>query len=297
MVEALLEYRADANARRRADGMCPLMWAVSGGHVNTVNALLAGGANPNLSRTTDDVGPLMIACACGHMEVVKALLDAGANMHATRRDGANALVCCCEAGQLALVEFLLSRDRAHSLIAHDGRTPVHAACALPKGEQRSSSVPIVEALLKYDETLADKRTRTGVSPLMVASEAGSPFSQALFHRLIWCWVEGNMSAIKCLLAHGATVNALNSTALVWALRSGHSACAEVLLDAGASFRDGAVPSEAPDWVRSLSCAFCLRECNVTLPPRCVSMFRGAARPAAALPSYCSDCDACAPTPC
>lgn len=48
MIAALLEHRADVNARCEVDGLSALHWAAQWRHVRTLEVLLQGGANPRL---------------------------------------------------------------------------------------------------------------------------------------------------------------------------------------------------------------------------------------------------------
>merc|ERR1719326_1441084 len=48
MIKALLEHRADVNARCEVDGLSAIHWAAQWRHVQTAEVLLKGGANPRL---------------------------------------------------------------------------------------------------------------------------------------------------------------------------------------------------------------------------------------------------------
>ena len=151
VVRRLIEAGADVNAGQVRLGWTPLVYAVSSGDAETVEALVAAGAVipegvPLLhyaARTGDttkirsildagaavdgkessDMSPLMWACRPGGLEAVRLLIDAGAEVNARDDRGETALMNASQDWETGeVVGFLLEAGAAIEAAADQGRT-------------------------------------------------------------------------------------------------------------------------------------------------------------------------------
>jgi ankyrin repeat protein len=72
-------------------GLSPLLLAVRGGHVETVDALLEAGADVNQSRLADGTTPILAAAINGHWDLVIHLIERGADVNKVSVQGAGPL--------------------------------------------------------------------------------------------------------------------------------------------------------------------------------------------------------------
>ena len=72
-------------------GLSPLLFAVRGGHTETVDALLDGGANIDQSRLADGTTPILEAAINGHWDLVLHLIRRGADVNKVSVQGAGPL--------------------------------------------------------------------------------------------------------------------------------------------------------------------------------------------------------------
>lgn len=81
LVKHLLKAGEDPNEIEEKYGYSPLMFAVAGGNVQTVQVLVSAGADVN-HQANDGITALIDASARGNSEIVRILLDHGANSSA-----------------------------------------------------------------------------------------------------------------------------------------------------------------------------------------------------------------------
>jgi ankyrin repeat protein len=191
--------------------------------------------------------------------VVNALLESRADASMTRNDdGCTALHLASARGSAEIVEALLGPcdgGDTHCTLAG----MVQAADSDPCCPSDSSTSADKEGSNRVLPHLVDVQTSSGITALVLASEAGA------------------LSVVKCLLQRGASVNVVahdsSTTALLRAIVGGHTVCAEVLLDAGALLTD-LTDAGLPNWVRCC-CCWCVCVCmcwsswsSVSLTPMC-----------------------------
>lgn len=224
--------------------------------LNGLRALVRGGADVNV-RDSHEETPLMYAAVVGSAEAMEFLISQGADLNAQNRFGSTALIW--SATDLAKVRLLVEHGADVNLASKKGRTALlvaamsdHSAAIVryllsngadvQKKDFINTTVLRGAALGNDTETIrtvieagvdVNAADRAGITPLMMA--AG--------------W-NGNLDAVKLLLAKGANVNAVsapvmglpsrngpskfgNLTALLMAAPFGPPAVIQTLLDAGA----------------------------------------------------------------
>jgi ankyrin repeat protein len=156
---------------------------------------------------------LVIAAGIGDLAKVKELLAADPTLINVDQQTGTPLHNAAEAGQKAVVEFLLSKGadvNAESQV--DLSTPLHEVA------NGSGNKEIAELLIAKGAKVNAKRKRDGATPL---HEAAS---------------RGNADIVKVLLSHGAVVDAKangGQTPLYFAVVDGHRDIVELLIAKGA----------------------------------------------------------------
>ena len=186
--------------------------AVRAGDPARVKALLDAGTDVN-SRDPLGGTALLDACWMGNSEIVTLLLAHGADVNAVHREsGATPLKYAVLTARPKVVEQLLAAGADVRHTFRDGETALHLAAS-------RSNPTIIEMLLKARASL-DATDRDGSTPL----------DDAVLHDQI--------SAVTCLLSHGADINRTRPAdgrgALHEASVKGFSDLVPTLLKAGAS---------------------------------------------------------------
>jgi ankyrin repeat protein len=244
-------------------GVPPLRYILSWARNTTgVAWLLEHGANPNLPWAEPGDAPLHIAAQRWDVPMVELLVRNGADIHLQNRDGRTAHTLAALYGNQDIAAWLLAHgakdglsslekfvsactrgDQAHAvemLRANPGlrgelRREHHLMMHVPA---ERGDVAALEAMLEcgFDPNAKDNE---GVTPLHRAAMAG------------------RTEAVRLLLAHGASVNALDgmfsATPLVWATEGwthgahggDHLGAARLLIAAGSPL-EWNPPEKAPD---------------------------------------------------
>ena len=228
MVQVLLEYEADVNARRDT-GETPLHFLsndwpgtrqISQLH-KVSRLLLEHGADVN-ARSHNLSTPLHTAAENGRVEVVRVLLEHGADVNARNEAHSTPLHAAAQRGRVEVVRVLLELGADVIAPGKDHSTPLHAAVQL-------GWVEVVRVLLEHgaDVNMPDEDHST---PLHIAAQ------------------KGKVEVVHVLLEHKADVNAPGkdqSTPLHMAAEYGSVEAVRVLLEHGASIgeedEDGSTP--------------------------------------------------------
>ena len=230
----LLGHQVDVNASE-PDGTTALHWAVRRDHLDAADALIDAGANV-AAENRYGVAPLSLACTNGSATMVARLLEAGADPNTASPQGETALMTAARTGAVDAVTTLLTHGA--EVDAREGWRG-HTALMWAAAEGHLAAL---EALIAAGAEV-DARSSTGGAPIMRSFfEAGEPDEAKTDARptglsaLLFAVREGHTDAVRLLLAAGADVSgtAPDSTSpLAVAVINAHYALAELLLDEGA----------------------------------------------------------------
>jgi len=203
MAQALLKAGASLKATTRIGNMTPLFFAAKNGDAAMVDLFIKAGASVNAANDNGTT-PLMLAAAAGKADAVKALLDHGADANAADKTN----------GQTALMfAAVLNRDAAVKVLAERGA----------KLDAKSNTTVVPEN--RRYENMENRRVR-------------DPLSMGGNTALLFAARDGQMEAVKTLVAAGADVNASsdsdNMPPMTQAIVTGHLDIAKYLLDHGAN---------------------------------------------------------------
>ncbi len=269
-VRTMLTAGADVNAAQ-GDGMSPLHWAATTGHVEIARMLLYAGANHGATTRLGDYTPLHLAARSGSAPVVDALVAAGADVSATSSSGTTPLMLAAQSGALAAVQRLVAaggdvnaveQAKGQSALmfgAASNRADV-VAFLLEKGANHRLTTTVVD-LAKLTESsdgppaAAQRRGQT-VPPAVQIPGLTRQFryneligTQGGLSALLFAAREGYVATASALLAGGADVNQVNAgdgtSPLLMAVINGHFDLAMQLLDQGADVSLGAANGAQP----------------------------------------------------
>src|SRR5262249_55746415 len=135
-----LDARADANDRRKQDGITALMLAAAGGHNGFAGLLLEKGANPNSTEEGGRTALHLAALDAQRVNLVKTLLAHGANPNVrTTKDsprnlnagisfkGATPLFFAASRGNVDGVRALIAGGADPFITTDDKSAPLHVA--------------------------------------------------------------------------------------------------------------------------------------------------------------------------
>ena len=179
MIEVLLGYKVDVNARRK-DGFTPLHDAAMNGirftrihdvvqsSLEVARILLEHGADIN-ARSDNALTPLLSAAWDGSVEIVRFLLEHGGDPNARRNDGSIPLHLVAESRHETvssgkpyhIVRVLLEHGADVAAKDDEGRTPLYRAA-------QNLSIESVRMLLEHGADL-NARTNNNSTPLHAAA--------------------------------------------------------------------------------------------------------------------------------
>jgi ankyrin repeat protein len=193
--------------------LCPLLAALSKGHLLVANLLHRPGALVDVESYSKNT-PLHAASSCGQVDTMRWLLDHGADANVRGRFHATPLFLAAR-GRLQAVQVLLEYNAGINLQDIDGETPLY--WALAHGNSEGKAVDIVQRLLEHgaDPNICDNGHST---PLHRASRRG--------------W----LAAARLLLSYGAKVDEKDGegeTPFQWAASKRHGEMMGLLVEYGA----------------------------------------------------------------
>jgi ankyrin repeat protein len=180
-VVSLLDSGTSVNDKERRGGATPLMLAAAFGSLDTMRQLIGRGADVNARSAAGATALLWVAT---DIEKTRLLLEHGADPNVESTLGRSALLLAAMSDRShEIVRLLLSRGANPRIVSADKTTTLLAAAI---GNDTETIREFVAA--DIDVNAADV---TGRTPLMVAAS------------------NGNLAAVKLLLAKGANVNAVS----------------------------------------------------------------------------------------
>ena len=210
-----------------------LIQAAKDGNLPTVQTLLAEGANIN-AKDNHGQTALFMAAFGGHTEIVKLLLGKGADVNAKDNDGATGLMIAALSGRTEIVKLLLEKGADINAKTTDGKW---TALGLAKSKGHSDIVRLLEKA-GDKAPLPARAAETGVSDKkditpIDSTKTGVSDKNA---QLIQAAKNGNLPAVKTLIANGADVNARDKNGvpiLHWAVDNVYTELFKLLLEKGA----------------------------------------------------------------
>ena len=241
-VRALLLNGADVNAAQ-GDGMTALHWASRNDDVEIARMLVYAGANVRATTRLGDYMPLHLAAKAGSAAVVSTLLEAGAPALATTSTGsAQAIHFAAAAGSAESVAALLehgadpdAREQARQ------QTPLMFAAAFDRVDVIRALVAggadvalSAEAIDIAAREAADRADQRGEASRTVTQQGGYTANE-----------EEPLSYADLVGYHGGL------TALLHAVREGHTESALGLLEAGADVNQPSAGEHTPPMLMAM----------------------------------------------
>ena len=227
-VKSLLAQHADANAPD-VDGTTALHWAAHWDDLAMADLLLRAGAKPNAANRYGYT-PLYLAAKNGSASMIEKLLKAGADPNSTLPEGQTVLMTAARTGKLDAVSTLLSHDaRVNAKENWHGETALMWAAAENHPE-------VVSALIEHGAEVNAKSDAAGFTPSAEGYLPATFLPAGGFTALLFAVRGGHTDCAKTLLAAGANVNDTlpnGASALMLAIMNAHYELAAVLLDKGA----------------------------------------------------------------
>lgn len=260
-----------------ASGKTALMLACQNGHKRVVEMLLSKGANPHVLSQWGCNSAAREAVKAGHVEILKVLLDNKREDTRFRLSLGYALIEAAIKGRNNMVKLLLASGvdpnvkatrESHCsygetfalLEALIGSHKDMAQLLLDKGADINmqsgdmGSTPLMVAAGKGDEAMIKLLLDKGANPNLrdIHGETALDYAKCERHRtiiqsfmsgenkLMSAVVNGDLKAVKALIAGGANVNAAHKngvTVLIEAAARGYTDIAGILIDAGAHVND------------------------------------------------------------
>jgi ankyrin repeat protein len=231
---------ATTNLNDRVPGFTPLLFAVRGGHTDTVRTLLDAGASVNDTAGPDKTSALVIACANASWELGALLMERGADPNA---DGG---------GRAPLHEIARTRSLRLDAIAANPPPPAGSLSSLDlvkrllargakiNARNRDGLTPLMAATNPPDTAFIRLLLASGADPTIPAPNGTTALAAAAGVGLAYPLPEENkepaLEAVRLLLESGLDVNAANDqgdTAMHGAATMDYPPLVQVLADHGA----------------------------------------------------------------
>lgn len=211
ILRRLLEAGADVHSAD-SQGYTPLHDSVYDNKPEPVQLLLEAGADAN-AATAQGFTPLHLAALDNAAKVAELLLTHGSRVNATANDGETPLAFAAMTGNAELVRALLRAGANANATETDGMTP------LLRAAYYGDSAEVLQLLAEAGANLHATTQDSGAGALHYAATGGR---------------EANLRALLELGADVNTRDKLGTTALLRAVAICHSACVQLLLEAGAT---------------------------------------------------------------
>jgi ankyrin repeat protein/Mg2+ and Co2+ transporter CorA len=183
LVETVLNRGADIDAANESS-LPALLYAVQGGHVDTVRLLLSRGANIN-GTDSGKRNAVMHAASSGEAEVLKMLLDQGADIGAQDKQGRSALTHAVSGGHADALNVLFDYG------------------ADARGRDIGGKSPVMYAASNVDCEVLDLLLRHGADLQGVDSDGKGPLMYAIMNEK--ASMDDKVQILALLLQEGADV--------------------------------------------------------------------------------------------
>ncbi|RLD36053.1 MAG: hypothetical protein DRI73_01400 [Bacteroidetes bacterium] len=197
--EVLRLLNNGANINSTSDeGLTPLMYAVSGGHLTTVKILTLNGAKVNF-KSYDGSSPIITAGKNGFTDIAEELIRAGASPNDRDASGVTPLMYAAAYNYFILCDLLLYYGADPNLSDRKLSTPLMAAIY-------AGNFGIIKNLLE-NAADPDKPDKKGTTPIMLAAQTGDTL------------------ILKLLLSNGANISTRDNAgynAVYYAAFNGHT---------------------------------------------------------------------------
>lgn len=253
-VEALLDQRADINARHIQSGRSALSVAAHCGNEEVVRLLLQYGATVN-ERDASLLAPIHLASLRGHLNVIEVLLQEHADVDIKGPNDQTPLRIASERGEIEVAAALLRRGAKANARDAKQMTPLHIAA-------KQGDEPITELLIAHGAHV-EAKDGDFMGPLHHACEGGhsgvvgillnkkadleAP-GRASMTPLLCASFSGQINVVELLLKKRASLKHKGEgemTALHWASFNGNVEVVDSLLQKrapiAASNKDGRTP--------------------------------------------------------
>lgn len=198
-VRTLLAEKADVNTPQ-VDGATALHWAAHYDQTEIVDALLAAGANVKAANRYG-ITALAEACLNGNAEMIASLLKAGADPNLPQMEGETPLMTAARTGNSEAVRVLLDNG-ADVNTAEEWRGQTALMWAAAEGHPETIKLLLDRGAAIDAKSNVFDWTALRPKPGSVAMN----FPRGGFTPLLFAARQGNLEAVKTLVAAGADVN-------------------------------------------------------------------------------------------
>lgn len=226
-IQALIDRAFDIDCELKY-GASALMIAASRGHTSTVRLLVANGAKVN-RRNKFGGSPLLEACERSHHDTIRVLVELGADVNMPHNNGNTALLAATMRRDIKMVKVLLELGADREIQNFDGwsgRTWAEA--------ETDPALREVFGLLKTKEPrTVEAQPKEGEQAKKVTKVMVNDAFWTVFMRAASI---GDVETVRRLADDGVEVNGQSpngTTALMAAVKNGHSTTALELIELGA----------------------------------------------------------------
>ncbi len=230
LADLLVRAGASTSAVTRNGAYTALHLASRSGHADVVEALLKAGSDPAPKTTTGAVTPLHFAAAAGSVESVAALLDHGADVDVRESvRGQTPLMFAVAAGRIDAVRLLLRRGADVAVVSNSVDLPAEEALDREAEKRRNELL----ASFRAADARATSEWRPSPSQVQAAVRTAQEVQRAGVEVKVEEQAESFLGADEVPNFSGLVGTMGGLSALLYAVREGHTDIVLALLEAGA----------------------------------------------------------------
>jgi ankyrin repeat protein/WD40 repeat protein len=239
-----VEYLIHNGAGIDICGTPAILQAAKNGHTSVVEFLLQAGVNVCSADNEKDTS-LHLAAKNGHLPVVNLLLCNGADVNAANNYGETPLHLSAENGHLEVAKQLISNGAEIDCETNNEELPILRAASyghtkivsLILGQYQSRYMKRIHCARALLDIIGNSNSSIEIVTLLIDETGTVEFCNEKQESLLYrACRTGRTDFVELLLAKGASTETITSsgeTPLMAAVRSGHSAVAKRLFQAGA----------------------------------------------------------------